>query len=188
MLVPAAMRVSTRAWPATCSSPDARLSIMCARGSHVRQGGPCCTGLVGGKRGEFQSSLMRLMPDRVARQINGPDDSARSSIPRHWRMNTSSCCQVLRASLPVNATILAPCSLTAETSARWSWIRLSRVIMSQPCPATPGIHTRSGVAGSEMRHAGRARRWMVAPGSPGYVASLRSPATTFAKPSTSASK
>jgi hypothetical protein len=42
-----------------------------------------------------QLSMIRLMPDRVARQINGPDDSARSSIPRHWRMNTSSCCQVL---------------------------------------------------------------------------------------------
>jgi hypothetical protein len=93
--------------------------------------------------------MTRLMPDRVARQVNGPVASARSSIPRDWRMNTSSCCQVLRASLPVSATILAPCSLTAETSARWSWIRLSRVITSQPRFATSGIQTRSGVAGSE---------------------------------------
>ena len=50
------------------------------------------------------------------------------------------------------------------------------------------IPTSSLVAGSVMGQGGRCRLLMTAPGSPGYVASLRSPATTWARPRTSASR
>ena len=58
-------------------------------------------------------------------------------------------------------------------------MRLSLVTMSHPREATCGIHMSSLVAGSAIGHADRSRRLMTAPGSPGYVASLRRPATTL---------
>ena len=60
-----------------------------------------------------------------------------------------------------------PLSFTAAISARCGWIRLSRVTMSHPSVATCGIHTSSLAAGSAMGQAGRSRRLMTAPGSPG---------------------
>lgn len=82
-------------------------------------------------------------------------------------ITTSSCCHVFRASLPVSAIIFAPFSRTAAISARWSWIRLSLVMINHWRSATSGIQTRSNVAGSVIGHGGRVRRWSVAPGSPG---------------------
>ena len=44
---------------------------------------------------------------------------------------------------------------------------LSRVIATQPCAATAGIQSRSFAFGVSTMHAGRVRRLIVAPGSPG---------------------
>jgi hypothetical protein len=68
-------------------------------------------------------------------------------------------CHVFRASLPVSAIIFAPFSRTAAISARWSWIRLSLVMINHWRSATSGIQTRSSVAGSLIGHGGRVRRW-----------------------------
>jgi hypothetical protein len=62
------------------------------------------------------------------------------------------------ASSAARFTIRAPLERTASISARWSWMRWSRVMMSHSWRAVWGIQTASSVAGSVMVHGAQIRR------------------------------
>jgi hypothetical protein len=147
---------------------------VCGRGSLARPGGPCRAGL--GGRGEFSTE-------------HDPAHAGPSCSPDKWTRRLS---EVLDSSplahdylelLPGAARVLA--GQRNHLGPVFPHSRDLRAVVLDPAvpgdyePALPCyVGNPYAVRGSrsEMRHAGRARRWIVAPGSPGYVASLRSPA------------
>ena len=93
------------------------------------------------------------------------------SMPRHWRMSTSSCAQTVPASALLSTTSRAPLSTTASTSAIRLAIWASREIATMPSAATRGIQSTSSMSELVIAQGGRCRLWTMAPGSPGKVAS-----------------
>ena len=74
----------------------------------------------------------------VTAQMKGPFSSSRVLMRRHWHMMTSIWPKRSVASSATRLTMRAPLERTASISARCSWMRRSRVMMSHSWRAVSG--------------------------------------------------
>lgn len=99
-------------------------------------------------------------------------------MARQLVSSTSSCSHGVPASRPASAMSRAPWPQIAAISAGRDAICESRLMITQFWAVTTGIHSGSLTLGDVTGQAGRTRRLIVAPASPGKVQSGRSPHTT----------